>query len=246
MPVVTIARQLGSEGEAIAALVGRQLEARVLDRELLVEASARSGIPVESLMEMDERGRSMFGRPADLVRLVPMPPIDPEAPDVTGDRYPPTGPVQARGQGLTSPAYWAAEAYATLLGRTMRTEAAEGSVVIVGRAGNEVLRGHPGALHVLVVAPERLRVQRVMEAEGLEGYHALDRVRRSDRERGRYVRQFYGARWLDPQRYDLVLNTAQLTAADGAEVVVSAARALAREAGRPAAPAVAAPTLRGA
>ena len=86
-----------------------------------------------------------------MVRLVPLPPIDPEAPDVLGDRYPPTGPVEARGAGLRSPQYWAVEAYATLMGRTMRTEAVVGDVVLVGRAGNEALRDVPGALHVLLV-----------------------------------------------------------------------------------------------
>ena len=38
MPVVTLARQLGSGGEEIAVLVGDLLGARVLDRELLALA----------------------------------------------------------------------------------------------------------------------------------------------------------------------------------------------------------------
>src|SRR5438874_12110596 len=122
MPAVTIARQLGAGGEEIAARVAQRLGARVLDHDLLVRASERSGIPIENLEDLDERGRSMWRRPIDLVRLVPLPPIDPEQPDVTGDRYPPTGPVLARGEGLVSPAYWAAEAYASLLARTMLAE----------------------------------------------------------------------------------------------------------------------------
>ena len=84
MPVITLARQLGSGGEAIAGRVAQELGARLLDGELLALASARSGIPVSTLAEMDERGRSITRQPLDVVRLVPLPPIDPEAPGRPG------------------------------------------------------------------------------------------------------------------------------------------------------------------
>jgi cytidylate kinase len=244
MPVITVARQLGSGGEAIAARVAQELGCRVLDGDLLVLASARSGIPVGALADMDERGRSMFRRPLDLVRLVPLPPIDPDAPDVTGDRYPPTGPVRARGSGLVSPVYWALEAYATLVGRTMRAEAESGNVVFVGRSGNEALRSVPGVLHVLVVGSLQRRVERIMATEGLTGYHALDRVRESDRDRRDAVKQLWHSEWLDPRRFDLCLDTDDLPVETAADLLVQAARA--RDGAASAAPPAATPLLAGA
>lgn len=226
MPVVTIARQLGSGGETIADLVGQQLGARVYDRELLELASEHSGIPIHFLEEMDERGRSMLLRPASLVRLVPLPPINPELPDVTGDRYPPTGPPVARGEGIVSPRYWAAEAYATLLARTIHSLAEGGSAVLVGRAGNEALAEVPGALRVLVTANETLRVERVMEAFQVNAYDALDLVTESDRNRAAYSRQFFHQDWLDPLRYDLTLCTDGLSFVAAADVIVAAVKAL--------------------
>ena len=76
------------------------------------------------------------------------------------------GRCEARGSGLRSPQYWAMEAYATLLGRTMRAEAREGDVVLVGRAGNEALRDVPGVLHVLLVGSSQRRVERLMARRG--------------------------------------------------------------------------------
>ncbi len=225
MPVFTVARQLGSGGEVIAARAAQELGCRVLDGELLVLASARSGIPAGTLAALDERGRSMLRRPLDLVRLVPLPPIDPDAPDVLGDSYPPTGPVRARGSGLIAPAYWALEAYAALFARTMRAEAAAGNVVFVGRSGNEALRGVPGVLHVLVVGSLQRRVERIAVAEGLTGYHALDRVRESDGNRRGAVKQLWRSDWLDPRRYDLCLDTDDLSVEAAADLVVQAARA---------------------
>jgi cytidylate kinase len=244
MPVFTVARQLGSGGEVIAARAAQALGCRVLDGELLALASARSGIPVGTLAALDERGRSMLRRPLDMAWLVPLPPIDPAAPDVLGDRYPPTGPVQARGAGLLSPAYWAREAYATLIARTMRAEAAGGNVVFVGRSGNEALRGVPGVLHVLVVGSLQRRVERIAAGEGLTGYHALDRVRASDRDRRDAVKQLWHADWLDPRRYDLCLDTDDLSVEAAADLVVQAARA--REGAASAPAPAAAPQLAGA
>ncbi len=233
MSVVTIARQLGSGGEEIAAAVAARLEAPLWDHELLVQASEQTGIPLHYLEDLDERGRSAWRRPIDLVRLIPLPPINPEVPDVLGDRYPPTGPLVARGSGLVSPAYWAAEAYAALLARTMRALAASGAAVLVGRAGNEALAGMPGVLHVLVVGSLRRRIERVMAAEGLDPFDALDRVKESDRNRAAYVRQFFGADWLSPLRYDLVVNTDQVELEAAADLVAQAARARATPAATP-------------
>jgi cytidylate kinase len=223
MPVVTIARQRGSGGEAVAAQLAQRLNARLLDHDLLLRASERSGIPVSNLEALDERGRSMLKRPIDLVRLVPLPPINPDLPDVTGDRYPPTGPVQARGEGLLSPAYWATEAYASLLARTMQAEAADGDVVIVGRCGNEALAATPGALHVLVLAGQRTRLERIMATDGVNAFDALDLIKESDRRQAAYARQFYKADWLDPAHYDLVVNTDKLDTAAAVEVIATVA-----------------------
>ena len=222
MPSVTIARQLGSGGEAIARRVAERLGARLLDHELLVRAGERAGIAVEFLEELDERGRGILRRPADLVRLVPMPPINPDTPDVIGDRYPPTGPVLARGDGLVSPAYWASEAYAALLARTMQAEVAASDVVIVGRSGNEALGAAPGCLHVLVIAGMRTRLERVMAAEQVNAFDARDLIRDSDQRRAAYARQFYNADWLDASRYDLVVNTDKLDELAAADLVMDA------------------------
>jgi hypothetical protein len=227
MPSVTIARQLGSGGEEIAALVSERLAAPLLDHDLLARASLRSGIPLSDLEALDERGRGMVRRPGDLFHLVPLPPINPELPDVTGDRYPPTGPVLARGEGLVSPAYWAAEAYASLLARTMQAAVADGDVVVVGRCGNEALAAVPTVLHVLVIAGQRTRLERIMAAERVNAFAARDLLKESDYKRAAYARQFYRADWLAPARYDLVINTDKLEVAGAAELVVSAAQRVA-------------------
>ena len=227
MPVVTVARQMGAGGEEIARLVAQRLGARLFDAELLTLASEQTGIPVRYFELLDERGRSMWRNPGDLFRLVPLPPINPDLPDVYGDRYPPTGPVRARGEGLQSPAYWAAEAYAAALSRTIQRVAQAGeSAVIVGRGGNEALALASETFSVLVVASEPERLRRIAGQRSVDVYDALDLVRDSDARRRAFVRQYYGADWLDAGRYDLVLRTDNVSYEAAADVVLSAARRL--------------------
>lgn len=221
MAVVTIARQLGSGGEEIAAEVARQLSARLLNDELLELASNGTGIPIRYFEQLDERGRSMLRNAGDLFRLVPLPPINPDLSDVYGDRYPPTGPVLARGEGLQSPVYWAAEAYAAAISRTIQSVAHAGDVVIVGRGGNEALAGMAGALHVLVLANEPVRVRRLADSLGEDLYGALDLIRQSDRLRRAFIRQFYGADWLDPRRYDVIVRTDEISVERAAQAIVA-------------------------
>jgi cytidylate kinase len=52
-------------------------------------------------------------------------------------------------------------AYQNSISEIMHELAAGGNVVIVGRAGQVILRDNPQVLHVKVIAPERMRFQRV-------------------------------------------------------------------------------------
>lgn len=167
----------------------------------------------------------------DLWRLVPMPPIDPDVPDVLTDAYAPTGPVRARGEGLDAPRFWAVEAYAALMARTISDVAASDDAVIVGRAGHVVTGGGPAVLRVLCIAPEATRTERVSNAQAVAEYEARTRVRASDRDRSRFHRQFFGAEWLDPNAYDLVINTGFMSVAQAVDTIVAAASRLV---GRPA------------
>jgi cytidylate kinase len=56
MPVVTISRQLGSEGNAVAAAVAGKLKAPLLGRDLINEAARRAGVPECALAALDDLG----------------------------------------------------------------------------------------------------------------------------------------------------------------------------------------------
>jgi len=120
------------------------------------------------------------------------------------------------------PSAAARRAYHEAVQRVIEALADEGNVVIVGRAGQIILRDRPDVLHVKVMAPAPLRVQRVARDQGIALDAAQAQVEASDRARRSYLRRYYQARWDDPELYDLIVNTAYLDAQAAAALICEA------------------------
>ena len=116
----------------------------------------------------------------------------------------------------------ACHAYHQAVRQVMEELAKEGGVVILGRAGQVILRDHPGALHVRVIAPQRLRVERVARRHGVSLQAAAAQVEASDRYRHHYLRRFYHVRADDPELYDLIINTERMTPEGAANLIYDA------------------------
>src|SRR5581483_6391478 len=99
-----------------------------------------------------------------------------------------------------------------------------GNAVIAGRAAHLLLKEVAGALHVLVVAPWPLRIERIMEQRGCSRDAAEKSARDSDHARESYTERFYHAHWADPTRYHLTLNTGFLTREQACAIVIDAAQ----------------------
>ena len=58
--IITIGRQFGSGGKAVADELGRRLGIPVYDSELITEAAKKSGIAEEFFKQRDEKRRALF------------------------------------------------------------------------------------------------------------------------------------------------------------------------------------------
>lgn len=58
--LITIGRQFGSGGKAVADELGRRLGIPVYDSELITEAARKSGISEEFFHKRDEKRRALF------------------------------------------------------------------------------------------------------------------------------------------------------------------------------------------
>lgn len=100
----------------------------------------------------------------------------------------------------------------------------EGKVVVVGRAGQVILRERPDVLHVRVIAPAAMRAERIARIHSISLESAQAQIEASDDYRRKYLKRFYQVRWDDPELYDLVLNTAHLSPEKAAFLIREAMR----------------------
>ena len=88
--------------------------------------------------------------------------------------------------------------------------------------GQAILKHKVGVLNVRIIAPETLRVERIMKSKGLNREAALKLIKDNDQATAEYLRRFYNINWGDPELYDLVLNTGKIDLDKAAQVISSA------------------------
>jgi cytidylate kinase len=120
------------------------------------------------------------------------------------------------------PTLAARRAYHEAVKRVIEDLAMTGDVVIVGRAGQVILKDHPDVLHVRIMAAATLRAERIARAQNIPLDAAQAQVEASDRARRTYMRRYYHVNWDDPHLYDLIINTGRLTIDSAADLICRA------------------------
>jgi hypothetical protein len=224
MSVITISRQMASHGDQIGAEVARILGFRFIDREIIHRAAEEVGVPKIALQEIAYEGRrNVVERILQAMNTMPPIPATAEA----WRREAATSVAQPFGgifSAAAPPFAITLKDYVRVMEMVIRNLSQEGSVVLVGRGGQVVLRDVSQALHVQIVAPFQRRVATLVEREGIAERDASVALKASDRARKDYLRRYHHADWLDPNLHDLVINTGKISPIQAAELVVSAYR----------------------
>jgi cytidylate kinase len=113
----------------------------------------------------------------------------------------------------------ACHAYREAVEQIMHEMVDKGKVIIIGRAGQIILRERSDVLHVRVIAPINIRIARVATRYNISPKCAQAQLAASDRFRSRYVKQFYNANWNNPELYDLLINTSHISSVDAAQII---------------------------
>lgn len=98
----------------------------------------------------------------------------------------------------------------------------EGGVVILGRGAHLLIPDGPEVLHVRILAPFSLRVDRVMEQESIDSHTATERVLESDQIRAMFHRYLFDEDWDNPLLYDLILNTGSVSSSAATAIILNA------------------------
>jgi hypothetical protein len=91
--------------------------------------------------------------------------------------------------------------------RVVREAASAGNCVIVGRGSQHFLRDRPDTLRVFLFAPKEEKIRR-LRAEGMSARDAEDQVDIVDRERAAFIERYFRMEWPNRSLYHALLNTA--------------------------------------
>jgi len=202
MTVITISRELGSEGDRIADLLCQELGYCRVDKDMLSQIAREAGVDAEAVLAKE---KAVLSKPrlisGDLTALYTKDPNAFEKKSALDD-----------------------QTYTRIVHETMEEFARQGNGVIVGRGGQMILRDWPGALHVRLYAPLEVRVQRVVQRFNISEAQARRRVTQSDEQRRQYIRHMHNnASWKDLKYYHLAINTGDISPEVAAQIILLAA-----------------------
>ena len=183
--VVTVGREYGSGGAAVAGALAARLGFQLLDRKLIEQIARAAHIDPALAERLDEHVDSWAARVARALRFGPFEAVSPVGGEEILDAH--------RLQALTA--------------AVIEEAAQAGGCVIVGRGAQCLLQGRADVFHVFVYAPREERARRLRErlGPGADVEFALDEV---DRERAAYTRRYFNENRLDPHLYHLMVNAA--------------------------------------
>jgi cytidylate kinase len=197
MSIITIARQLGAGGAEVADRLSDALGWRLLDRALVERIATDLNVTPDQVEAQAERVESFVERLGMYL----------------SEGYPQSLPVLE---------WVSAEQTARAAKRVVTAVVDEGPAVIVGHGAQCVLRDDRRAFHVLVYGSEPARIERAARRYEVDPEEAARRIRASDADRTRYIRENFGREWLNPTLYHLCIDTGRVGIPEAARLIQSA------------------------
>ncbi len=181
---LTISREYGSRGAEISAIIARELDWRLIDKDLITEISRRGQVSAREAAAFDERidpwihriTRSVWGLGVD--GISPIAPVD----------------------------VFDADKVAAMAKQIIEEAHRMGNCVIVGRGSQCVLRGREDVFHAFIYAHWADRVERI-RSRVAPGTDVETLVRDVDAQRMEYVRHHYGESRMNPYLYDIMIDS---------------------------------------
>jgi len=171
-PIITISREYGALGAALAEKLEKTTGFEVWDKKLLGAISEDLGSDQKLMETLDERRKQAI---EDAVSSL-------------------IGKIQTNVNYIES------------LIRVVKTIEEHGRGIIVGRGANYI-GDKPDNLHIRLVRPLKSRVEHIAKKENMTAHDARNLVKKKDKERDEYIKQFFLKGLNNASDFDLVINT---------------------------------------
>jgi len=190
--VITIARQYGSRGREIGRAVAELTGSKFYDNNLITMSAQKTGISSDKLVDADEK------IPNSVLYTL-----------ATGSSIF-ANTISPSIQPINDRLFFAQS-------DLIKSLAAQGPSVFVGRCADSVLEGREHILRVFFYADFTHRVNEICKRHSLSESEAKSIIIKTDRHRANYYNYYTGRKWGKPENYDLMLATDRLTTEQAAQ-----------------------------
>lgn len=182
--VITIGREYGSGGRAIAKRLSEIMNIKMYDKELITIAAKNFGLSEEFLHDIDETASNSF------LYALSTGSYSHNATMLAGPHSLP----------LTDKAFIACS-------QVIKNLAESESCIIVGRCADSVLASHENLFTVFIHADIKERAKRISEFEKISLNNAINIIKKEDRKRAYYHNNYSETKWGNSKSYDLCINS---------------------------------------
>lgn len=195
-PIICISREYGSGGREIGEALAKNLNISFYDRSIIDETAKATGLAAEFIEQEEQRFNNSM-----LFNL-----------SMGGHT------VTAAGISLTNRVFEAES-------EVIRTVAAKGPCVIVGRCADYILRENLNLFSVFVCGDMAVRAERIAKLQSITPEKATKAIRAKDKQRARHYHFYSDRQWGDRQFYDIIVNSSRLGTVNCVELLSAAVTA---------------------
>lgn len=200
MAVITISRQIGAGGWTLGERLAERLGYRYVDEVMIREVADKIGVTVEDISAFEKDGATKLMKFLD--KMVSRNFIN----RLISEKY----------------GYVDEERYVGVVAAIIKELHEQGDVVIVGRAGQYILKGQEGVWRILLVDEYKKRLRFVIDNYKLNEAEAERLIKTKDRIRTNFLSFFAEKeRHDDPRSYDLAINMENMTFEKAEEVILT-------------------------
>lgn len=181
--LISIGRQVGSQGYYIGKALAEDLKLNLYDKELITQAARESSIAPQFFEKVDEKPGRGLSNALSISNYI------------GGSFYSQAVPL------LSS------ENLFNIQAEVIRRLASEKSCVFIGRCADYVLRDFPRLLTVFVCAPEKVRIQTLCERLKITYSQARSMLQKKDKQRSAYYNFFTDKIWGSASSYHLCIDS---------------------------------------
>jgi cytidylate kinase len=181
---ITVEREYGAGGGAIARKLANRLGWKLWDAELTCEIARLAKVDQAAVERLDERCDPLFYR---LMKVFMRGSLE----------------QSVAVEGLD---HFDADRMVRFMQRVIAGAASEGDSVIVGRGAPYLLRNHPDCFHVFIYAPLDEKLSRLC-ATGKTEACAREEIAAVDRQRVIFIRKYFDMEWPTRELYHLMMNS---------------------------------------